>query len=269
MRGEIVRRKRNLRFKNSKERGTPDILVTNYSMLEYMLMRPIEHAFWNNTKKWLENARKIGKNRKLLLILDESHLYEGAMGTEVSMLLNRLRAVINANDEDIQFILTSASLGKESDNEVPPQEDDKLKFVAGLTGVRGLTESGELSQEEWPCKHIREQFTMPKGIREEMFDHTLANDDESFSELCNAFSELSRTQFDEPNQQVIKLWSMLDDSSELPRFDEMKEDEIQIVVSNSWYDRLSHSKLFKKFYTILNQPDLLLVSNRNTRSEVK
>ena len=48
-----------------------------------------------------------------------------------------------------------------------------------------------------------------------MFDHTLANDDESFSELCNAFSELSRTQFDEPNQQVIKLWSMLDDSSEL------------------------------------------------------
>lgn len=244
--------------------GTPDILVTNYSMLEYMLMRPIEHIFWNNTKKWLEHARRNGKNRKLLLILDESHLYEGAMGTEVSMLLNRLRAVINANDEDIQFILTSASLGKESGNEVPPQEDDKLKFVAGLTGVRGLTESGELSQEEWPCKHIREQFTMPKGIREEMFDHTLVDNDESFSELCNAFSELSRTQFDEPNQQVIKLWNMLDDSSESPHFDKMDEDETQIVVSNTWYNRLTQSKLFKKFYTILNQPNLLGIESKHS-----
>ena len=29
---------------------TPDILITNYSMLEYMLIRPIEAKIWDDTK---------------------------------------------------------------------------------------------------------------------------------------------------------------------------------------------------------------------------
>lgn len=33
----------------------PDILITNYSMLEYMLMRPIERDIWNKTKHWIES----------------------------------------------------------------------------------------------------------------------------------------------------------------------------------------------------------------------
>ena len=34
--------------------NTPDILITNYSMLEYMLMRQEEQSIWEDTKKWLE-----------------------------------------------------------------------------------------------------------------------------------------------------------------------------------------------------------------------
>ena len=34
------------------QRVTPDILITNYSMLEYMLHRPIEESVWAETKKW-------------------------------------------------------------------------------------------------------------------------------------------------------------------------------------------------------------------------
>ena len=34
------------------QRVTPDILITNYSMLEYMLLRPIEENIWADTKKW-------------------------------------------------------------------------------------------------------------------------------------------------------------------------------------------------------------------------
>lgn len=33
----------------------PDILITNYSMLEYMLMRPIEKSIWESTQEWLES----------------------------------------------------------------------------------------------------------------------------------------------------------------------------------------------------------------------
>ena len=237
--------------------GTPDILVTNYSMLEYMLMRPIEHIFWENTKQWLRKARLNGENKKLLLILDESHLYEGAMGTEVSMLLNRLRAVLEAEDDNIQFILTSASLGTDSEDEIDPQNNEKLKFVAGLTGVRGYSDDGKLSTETWPCKYINNQFTMPKGIREEMFDSDLANDPIISTELRDAFANLISTHFVKPEQNVLKIWELLSGKPNNQKFNSLDSEEIEKIVSNTWYKRLSQSRLFKKFYTILNQPELL------------
>jgi Lhr-like helicase len=110
--------------------GVPDILVTNYSMLEYMLLRPLEHVFWEDTKTWLHEEPEADEPpRKLLLVLDEAHLYQGAMGTEVSMLLHRLRSVLTNDgaEPDIQVIITSASLGKE--------DEMKQKFAAELTGV--------------------------------------------------------------------------------------------------------------------------------------
>ena len=78
--------------------GIPDIMVTNYSMLEYMLMRPLEHVFWHETRKWLEGCNRDDDDpmrRKVLLVIDEAHLYQGAMGTEFSLLLNRLLSVIS------------------------------------------------------------------------------------------------------------------------------------------------------------------------------
>ena len=66
----------------------PDILVTNYSMLEYMLMRPLERPIFDATRQWLAD----NPNERLLLVVDEAHLYRGAAGAEVGLLLRRLRA---------------------------------------------------------------------------------------------------------------------------------------------------------------------------------
>ena len=52
----------------------PDILVTNYSMLEYMLMRPLERPIFDQTRRWLEE----NPDEKFLLVIDEAHLYRGA-----------------------------------------------------------------------------------------------------------------------------------------------------------------------------------------------
>ena len=104
--------------------GTPDVLVTNYSMLEYMLKRPLEHIMFHETKEWLS----IDGN-KLLMVLDEAHLYQGALGTEIGMLLRRFCMTLGIADkmnEKIQFIMTSASLGKE--------KQQKKEFIKGLTG---------------------------------------------------------------------------------------------------------------------------------------
>ena len=56
----------------------PDILVTNYSMLEYMLMRRRESRIWDSTKQWLNEAEE----NKLLIVLDEAHMYRGSSGGE-------------------------------------------------------------------------------------------------------------------------------------------------------------------------------------------
>ena len=99
------------------------MLITNYSMLEYMLKRPLEHIMFKETRDWLEKD-----DNKLVLVLDEAHLYQGALGTEIGMLLRRLRMALGiaGKEEKIQFILTSASLGKE--------DREKEVFVQGLTG---------------------------------------------------------------------------------------------------------------------------------------
>lgn len=92
----------------------PDILITNYSMLEYMLIRPIEQSIWLNTKKWLNKS----KENKLLIIIDEAHMYRGAAGGEVSLLIRRLLHKLNIGRDRVRFILTSASVPKRKENEI-------------------------------------------------------------------------------------------------------------------------------------------------------
>lgn len=65
----------------------PDLMVTNYSMLEYMMMRPIERSIFDATRDWLASDPE----EKFTVVLDEAHLYRGAAGAEVGLLLRRLR----------------------------------------------------------------------------------------------------------------------------------------------------------------------------------
>ena len=92
----------------SRERmriSPPHILITNYSMLEYLLIRPKDNSLFDGEH---------GTNLRFV-VLDEAHTYAGSTGIEVAMLLRRLKASLN-NDK-IQFILTSATLGGGDDNE--------------------------------------------------------------------------------------------------------------------------------------------------------
>ncbi len=104
------------------QENPPDILITNYSMLEYMMMRPIERPIFDSTCDWLKN----NPDEKLLLIVDEAHLYRGAAGAEVALLIRRLRKRLNISSERLQVICTSASFA----------DPDKAKnFAAELTGT--------------------------------------------------------------------------------------------------------------------------------------
>lgn len=59
------------------QEAPPDILITNYSMLNIMLMRAIEDSIFTQTKEWLESD----PNNTFFLIVDELHTYRGTPGT--------------------------------------------------------------------------------------------------------------------------------------------------------------------------------------------
>ena len=105
--------------------NTPDILITNYSMLEYMLMRQKEAVIWDNTKEWLEKS----EDNRLLIVLDEAHMYRGSSGGEIALLIDRLFSRLDISLEKVQFILTTASM--------PEGEEKAISgFFEGLTGKK-------------------------------------------------------------------------------------------------------------------------------------
>ncbi len=98
----------------------PQILLTNYAMLEYLLLRPADHAFFDGPIS----------GRWRFLILDEAHVYDGAQGIEIAMLIRRLKdRVVQSEPGKLQVVATSATLGK-------GREDfpDVIKYASNLFG---------------------------------------------------------------------------------------------------------------------------------------
>lgn len=95
----------------------PNILITNYAMLEYMLLRPGDNIIFSEAyaPKWQ------------YIIFDEAHSYTGAKGIEVASLVKRVKAMLGRRD--IRFILTSATLGDENSNR------EILRFGNALCGA--------------------------------------------------------------------------------------------------------------------------------------
>lgn len=96
-------------------KNPPNILITNFSMLEYLLVRPKDSEIIN------ENTMK----QWSFMVLDEAHSYRGTLASEIAHLLRRLQNVAKRSP---QFILTSATLGKQGEN-----EKDVAKFAEKLT----------------------------------------------------------------------------------------------------------------------------------------
>lgn len=79
----------------------PDILITNYSMLEYMLCRP-------------QDACLFGEDLQAV-VLDEAHLYTGTLAAEITLLLRRLYDRCGVSSEKVLQIATSATIGSGQD----------------------------------------------------------------------------------------------------------------------------------------------------------
>jgi ATP-dependent helicase YprA (DUF1998 family) len=90
------------------QEAPPDILITNYSMLNIMLMRGVEAPIFDATRLWIAAS----PNNIFHLVVDELHSYRGTPGTEVPYLLRVLldRIGLKADSEQLRIIASSASL---------------------------------------------------------------------------------------------------------------------------------------------------------------
>ncbi len=82
----------------------PDVVITNYSMLEYMLSRPQDAVFFGKALR--------------AIVLDEAHLYTGTLAAEIALLLRRLLDRCERTPEDILQIATSATIGRDTPGEL-------------------------------------------------------------------------------------------------------------------------------------------------------
>ena len=106
-------------------RTPPDILITNYKMLDLLLQRADDLPLWEGAEP-------------AYVVLDEFHTYDGAQGTDVAMLLRRLAAALGARPSRagrsgaICPVATSATLGEGGGRDGAPRIREVAEQVFGV-----------------------------------------------------------------------------------------------------------------------------------------
>ncbi len=164
MAGELV-------FRDEMRVNPPHILLTNYSMLEYLLIRPEDSPLFDDNR---------GRHWQFI-VLDEAHQYRGTKGMEMGMLIRRLKQRLRDGGRESPFhcIATSATIASGEG------EEDKqaiAEFASELFGVRFLTsgiifgehESQQISESEKPRRYhaflraLEGAFLLHKGGRDKV-----------------------------------------------------------------------------------------------------
>lgn len=133
-----------MRSREEIRSNPPHILITNYSMMEYMMLR---HA-----------DTKIFDGKKLqAIVLDEAHLYSGDLGNDINMLIRRVLAKFGKEHDEVRFYATSATIGDNSPETleragaalfgVPVVNAQGVKTIEAITGARDCYPSSGM---EWP-----------------------------------------------------------------------------------------------------------------------
>ena len=152
--GELV-------FREEMRKNPPHILLTNYSMLEYLLIRPDDSPLFDGG---------IGRHWRFI-VLDEAHAHRGARGAEMGMLMRRLKQRVRAGGRRDRFncIATSATIsssGSDSDRE------EIAEFAEDLFGepfTSGDVIFGQMSTEDG--EYPRRNHAFVRGLESAFLIH--------------------------------------------------------------------------------------------------
>lgn len=174
----------------------PDILLTNYKMLDFLLLRREDHDLWASNDP--DTLRYV--------VLDEFHTYDGAQGTDVAMLLRRLGATLGMAGDDSPLgaavpVATSATLTSELSGVA-----DLRDFAAKVFGVRVDDEAviGETRQTiDEACGPVDYELPIPS------VDEVVELADDDLDAVRWAFCRRLDDSEDEPPTDLVELGERL------------------------------------------------------------
>ncbi|NCB42795.1 MAG: DEAD/DEAH box helicase [Clostridia bacterium] len=160
----------------------PHILITNYAMLEYLMLRPDDSVFFDggNAENWK------------FIVLDEAHVYNGSTGIEVSMLLRRLKAKIMK--ENLRYILTSATLGGDDENK------EVAQFAENLCDSHFDAED-VIRAERVVLETTRQRSNLKVSFYNEIAD--LINDKADDAQIVDAICRMTKKEYQGSFQEVL------------------------------------------------------------------
>lgn len=145
----------------------PDILLTNYKMLDFLLLRPQDQNLWRfNTAGVLR-----------YLVMDELHTYDGAQGSDVACLIRRLKERLDIPRGELCCVGTSATLDdRDSKVELPPGSVTPIDAIE--TGSDRLARfASTLFEEDITAEAVigEDRLTVEEIVRPLVFDVVLPN----------------------------------------------------------------------------------------------
>lgn len=132
--------------KEALHKAPPDILLTNYKQLDYLLIQPHVQSLWEHNGRLAD-----GTSVLRYLVVDEFHTFDGAQGTDLACLIRRLRDRLHCPGEELVCIGTSATLGG------PESRGAMLSYAGQIFAssfeASALIEEERLSPEEFFSGH--------------------------------------------------------------------------------------------------------------------
>ena len=121
----------------------PPILVTNSTMLEYMLVRDKDQPIIEKSKEQLR-----------WIVIDEAHNYMGSQAAELTMLLRRVLHAFECKPEQVHFVATSATIaGNGEDSKKALREF--LSHIAGVSQEQVMVVTGHRSIPELEAEFLK------------------------------------------------------------------------------------------------------------------
>lgn len=127
------------------QKNPPDILLTNYKMLDYLLLRPKDMSIWKH------NQAEPGLLR--YLVLDELHTYDGAQGADVACLIRRLKARFDIPAGQLCMVGTSATVAG-GDDETTLGPIQKLCDFASTLFEEKITDDAVIQEDRYRVDEV-------------------------------------------------------------------------------------------------------------------